>query len=89
MKEKLTLTIEKEVKEQAKEAAKRRGVSVSGMVEQFLKSVSEEEFDWKPRKGSVVSKLSGSIRLKDTGEKYSDIVTDALMEKYGYDKDSD
>jgi len=89
MKEKLTLTIEKEVKEQAKEAAKRRGVSVSGMVEKFLKSISEEESDWKPRKGSVVSKLSGSIRFKDTGEKYSDIVTDALIEKYGYDKDSD
>ncbi|CAN5257930.1 DUF6364 family protein [soil metagenome] len=89
MKEKLTLTIEKEVKEQAKHAAKRRGVSVSRMVEQFLKSVSEEEVDWRPRKGSVVSKLSGSIRLKDTGESYSEIVTDALMEKYGYGKSTD
>ena len=89
MKEKLTLTIEKEVKEQAKHAAKRRGVSVSRMVEQFLKTVSESESDWKPREGSVVSKVAGRVRLKDEIKDYSNIVAEALTEKYGIKKNTD
>ncbi|MEX0770195.1 MAG: DUF6364 family protein [Balneolaceae bacterium] len=40
MKEKLTLTIEKETKERAKRFARRQGTSVSKLVETFLDSVS-------------------------------------------------
>jgi len=89
MKEKLTLTIDKEVKERAKITAKRRGVSVSKIVEQFLKSISEEKPDWKPREGSVVSNISGSVQFNEPGKNYSDIAIDVLIEKYGYEKSSD
>jgi len=89
MKKKLTLTIDEDIKEQAKKAARRRGVSISELVERYLESVSKETDSWKPRPGSVVSRISGSIEGNDSGEAYSDIVTDALMEKYGYGKDSD
>ena len=40
MKEKLTLTIEKETKERAKRYARQHGTSISKMVETFLASVS-------------------------------------------------
>lgn len=43
MKEKLTLTINKEIKERAKRFARRNGISVSKLVEIFLNSVSAEE----------------------------------------------
>lgn len=45
MKKKLTLTIDKDIKEQAKIAAKRRGVSISELVEHYLKTVSMETDD--------------------------------------------
>jgi|AntRauTorcE11897_2_1112592.scaffolds.fasta_scaffold08261_1 hypothetical protein len=89
MKKKLKLTIDKDIKEEAKIAAKRIGVSISELVEQYLKTVSMETDDWKPREGSIVSKISGSVRIHDTGGVYSDIDTDALIENYGYEKNSD
>lgn len=89
MKKKLTLTIDEDIKEQAKKAARRRGVSISEMVERYLEAVSKETDNWKPRPGSVVSRISGSIQNKDSGEASSDIITDALIEKYGYGKNSD
>jgi hypothetical protein len=45
VKKKLTLTIDKDIKEQAKIAAKRRGVSISELVEHYLKTVSMETDD--------------------------------------------
>lgn len=45
MKEKLTLSIEKETKERAKRYARRKGTSVSKMVEAFLASISGTEED--------------------------------------------
>jgi len=88
MKEKLTLTIDKSVKDQAKKYARRRGMSVSGMVEQYLKSVSEPDQTWQPKKGSVVAKLSGSIPVKDDRD-YDQLLEEALLEKHSYEKDSD
>lgn len=88
MKEKLTLTIEKEVKEQAKKYARRRGKSISGMVEEYLKSISKDDQMWQPQKGSVVAKISGSIPLRDDKE-YDEILEEALLEKHRYGKDSD
>ncbi|REL38502.1 hypothetical protein DYD21_00715 [Rhodohalobacter sp. SW132] len=88
MKEKLTLTIDKEVKKQARELAKKQGVSISGMVETYLKTLSKKSEDWKPKKGSVVAKLSGSIPVKDNRD-YDEILEEALLEKHKYEKDSD
>lgn len=88
MKEKLNLTIEKNVKERAKRLARQKGISVSKMVEQILKSISEPYNDWKPKEGSVVSKMSGSIPAQGDIE-YDDLLTEALMEKEGYEKNND
>lgn len=88
MKEKLNLTIDKDVKDQAKRLAKKKGISVSKMVEQIIKSISEPYDDWKPREGSIVSKMSGSIPAPESIE-YEDLLTEALMEKEGYEKNID
>lgn len=42
MKEKLTLSINKKTKEKAKQFAKRKGVSISKIVETYLESISGE-----------------------------------------------
>lgn len=89
MKEKLTLSIEKTTKEQAKRYARQKGTSVSQMVEEFLESVTyQEDEDWRPPEGSLVAEMSGSIPDTDKRD-YDEILTEALMEKYGLKKDSD
>lgn len=88
MKEKLNLTIEKEVKERAKKIAKNRGISVSKMVEQVLKSISDPTENWTPKQGSIVSRMSGSIPAPE-GIEYDEILTEARLEKEGYGKNSD
>lgn len=88
MKEKLNLTIEKEIKDRAKTLARKKGISVSKMVEQLIKSISEPHGDWKPKEGSIVARMSGSIPAPE-GIEYDDLLTEALMEKEGYAKGSD
>jgi antitoxin component of RelBE/YafQ-DinJ toxin-antitoxin module len=88
MKEKLTLSIDKKTKDLAKKFAKRRGITVSGMVEHFLRTVIRQEEGWQPREGSITSKLTGSIP-DIANHDYESLVTEALMQKYGYEKNSD
>jgi len=82
MKKKLTLTIDQAVKERAKLAAKKRGLSVSQMVEDYLRIVSAETEKWRPREGTVVSRISGSVKAGDTLQSYSDIVSESLIKKH-------
>ena len=72
MKTKLTLTIDEKVKERAKQMARRRGTSVSEMVEQYLEHHIQEETGWQPEPDSWVDKLLGSTRLKDEHESLDD-----------------
>lgn len=88
MKERLNLTIEKEVKERAKKIARNRGVSVSKMVEQVLKTIIDPNEDWDPKKGSIVSQIAGSIPAPD-GIEYDDLLTEALLKKEWYEKNND
>jgi hypothetical protein len=87
MKEKINLTIEKSVKERAKQIARSRGISVSEMVEELLKSI-EDDNNWMPEEGSVVSKMAGSIPIPGHLD-YNEILTNILLEKEGYEKDID
>jgi len=87
MKEKINLTIEKSVKERAKQIARSRGISVSEMVEELLKSI-EDDNNWMPEEGSVVSKMAGSIHIPGNLD-YDEILTNVLLEKEGYEKDID
>ncbi|MEX2395955.1 MAG: DUF6364 family protein, partial [Balneolales bacterium] len=70
MKTKLTLTIDETIKKRAKKMAKRRGMSVSEMVEQYLENNIDEDYEWQPQPGSWVDQLLGSSQLP---EKYKDL----------------
>lgn len=81
MKEKLTLTIEKETKQRAKRYAKATGKSISQMVEEYLNAVSAPDDEFQPEPGSVTEALAGSLPLKDD-RPYKAILRDQLQKKY-------
>lgn len=83
MNTKLTLTIEKEVIEIAKEYAKEKGQSLSEMVENYFKFLTMnrrkmEEKQLSPR----VRKLRGVIKTESDLD-YKQILTEELSKKYG------
>ncbi len=83
MNTKLTLTIEKEVIEIAKEYAKEKGQSLSEMVENYFKlvTVSRRKIE-KQQLSPRVRKLRGIIKT-DEDINYKEILTEELAKKYG------
>jgi len=80
MNTKLTLTIEGDVVESAKKYARQRGKSLSGIVENYLKSISvqdEDETVLSPK----VAKLLGSVKLPDNFD-YKKELGGALAKRY-------
>lgn len=83
MNTKLTLTIEKEVIEIAKEYAKEKGQSLSEMVENYFKFVAVKHPEIKEKQLSPkVRKLRGIIKVDDNFD-YKKILTEELSKKYG------
>lgn len=83
MNTKLTLTIEKEVIEIAKEYAKEKGMSLSEMVENYFKFVTVKRKKIKEKQLSTkVRKLRGIIKT-DENLDYKKILTEELSKKYG------
>lgn len=83
MNTKLTLTIEKEVIEIAKEYAKEKGQSLSEMVENYFKLVTVNKRKVKEKQLSPkVRKLRGIIKADDSFD-YKQILTEELSRKYG------
>ena len=83
MNTKLTLTMEKEVIEIAKEYAKEKGQSLSEMVENYFKFVSVSRRKVKRKELSPkVRKLRGIIKTDDNFD-YKQILTEELSKKYG------
>lgn len=83
MNTKLTLTIEKEVIEIAKEYAKDKGLSLSEMVENYFKFVTVKRKKIKEKQLSTkVRKLRGIIKT-DENLDYKKILTEELSKKYG------
>jgi len=83
MNTKLTLTIEKETIEIAKEYAKEKGQSLSEMVENYFKLITINRRQIKPEQLSPrIRRLRGIIK---TNEKINDkqILTEELAKKYG------
>ncbi len=82
MSTKLTLTVDKSVIKEAKKYAKTNGRSLSNIVEEYLKSLTDlkeekDEFEISP----LVESLWGSV--KPVGdENYKSILTDELSKKY-------
>lgn len=83
MNTKLTLTIEKEVIEVAKEYAKEKGQSLSEMVENYFKFVTLSRKKVEEKQLSYnVRKLRGIIKTEDNLD-YKQILTEELSKKYG------
>lgn len=83
MNTKLTLTIEKEVIETAKEYAKEKGQSLSEMVENYFKliTVNRRKIESK-QLSSKVRKLRGIIKANEAFD-YKQTLTEELSKKYG------
>ncbi len=75
MKSKLTLTVEREAVAKAKRLARKRGVSVSALFEQWSHSIAEDE-----RRSPLGARLRG--RWKTGTEAKGDPRLDYLFEKH-------
>jgi predicted CopG family antitoxin len=84
MNAKLTLTIDKEVIEQAKRYAKKENRSLSNLIENYLKLVSLDNFKTDTKDSNLhptIAALKGSIKLpKDFN--YKEELRKSLEEKY-------
>ena len=82
MNTKLTLTIEKDVIEVAKDYAKERGQSLSEMVENYFKIITVERRKISPKQLSPkVQRLRG-ILPKEAAIDYKKILSEELSKKY-------
>ncbi len=83
MSTKLTLTLEKKVIETAKEYAKEKGQSLSELVENYFKLITEDRRKIEPRQlSSKVQKLRGIIKT-DEDVDYKQVLAEELSRKYG------
>ena len=77
---KLTLTIEDSVIKTAKKYAQKRGSSLSGLIENYLRTLSSKESE--PGKLSPrIKRLKGAIKLPKDFD-YKEGLEEALTEKY-------
>ncbi|MEZ5042455.1 MAG: DUF6364 family protein [Saprospiraceae bacterium] len=81
MNTKLTLSLSKEVIEEAKEYAKNHNVSLSFLVENYLLKIISDYQEKIESRGSIVNELSGIINL-DEAYDYKEDYTNYLIEKY-------
>jgi len=83
MSTKLTLTLEKEVIETAKEYAKEKGQSLSELVENYFKLITMSRREIKPKELSPrIQRLRGIIKTKEKLD-YKQILQEELEKKYG------
>lgn len=82
MNTKLTLSIEEQVIEKAKEYAKRNGRSLSNIVEEYLKFLSKAKKTKQSEKyHPLVEELCGSIKIPED-KNYDEIIGEVVIEKY-------
>ena len=83
MNTKLTLTLKKEIIEQAKKYAAEKGRSLSEMVENYFKYLTELKIEEKTDTLSPrVKKLRGIVKVKP-GFDYKEILDEERFKKYG------
>lgn len=82
MNTKLTLSLDKEVIEQAKAYAKERGVSLSKLIENLLKSASSQTQGSKVPMTPIVASLIGSLPNKSDEDMRKDVI-EYLEKKHG------
>ena len=85
MQAKLTLTIDKDIVVKAKSSAQKRHRSVSGLVEDYLKTVSEAETilnDSHASEAPLTNSITGMFKVEYDGKSYEDILQTALLDQY-------
>jgi hypothetical protein len=78
---KLTLSVDEDVVESAKQIAEANKTSVSAMFSQFVRSITAMK-NRRRKIGPLTRKLSGIVKVP-AGKDYRELVTNALEEKYG------
>lgn len=81
MNTKLTLSLSKEIIEEAKRYAKNHNVSLSFLIENYLLKIISDYQEKTEPKGSIVNELSGIIQLNEEDDYRLDYTT-YLIEKY-------
>jgi len=81
MNTKLTLTIEKGVIEKAKRYAKKEGRSLSDIIENYLKVITDEPNDPDLELTPIVKSLKGAFRSNEKFD-YKEELTEVLSSKY-------
>lgn len=83
MQAKLTLTVDQEVIELAKEYAKDKSKSLSSIVEEYLKSLSTKKARKKKGEYSkLINELKGSVKIDSLEVNYRELLEDALIAKH-------
>lgn len=82
MQSKLTISLDKELIEEAKAFAKQKGRSLSAMIESYLKVVVENESPSDNKLSPTLKKLKGSVNLPDEGFDYKREIQKTLSKKY-------
>lgn len=78
---KLTLTVEEKVIRKAKLYARKRGRSLSGIIENYLKAITREEEDDRDELNPKTASLKGSFKASKDLD-YKKELSKALSEKY-------
>lgn len=81
MNTKLTLNLNKEIIQRAKDYAKDHNISLSFLIENYLQKIISDYKSETTSKGSIVNELSGIIKL-DSDSNSQDDHMDYLTEKY-------
>lgn len=82
MNTKLTLTLVKEIIDQAKEYASKKGRSLSEIVESYFKFLTEsKESEPTPELSNRIKKLRGALKVKN-GFNYKKGLEEELIKKY-------
>lgn len=81
---KLTLSVDEEVVAQAKRIAADNNTSVSAMFSNYIHALARKKWKDIPI-GPLTRAATGLIELPE-GKTYEDVLTDALIEKYGIDE---
>ncbi|MDQ3395154.1 MAG: DUF6364 family protein [Bacteroidota bacterium] len=79
MNKKLTISIDDSTIERAKQYAKSKGLSLSEIIENYLKLISRKTE--KPKISSKISKLKGAVKLSNDVD-YKDILRESISGKY-------
>ena len=81
MNTKLTLTIEEKIIQRAKKYAKQHGRSLSEIIENYLKVITQEETEEKSEITPLVKSLRGSFKAPESYD-YKKELEDELSGKY-------